>query len=149
MRIASILFAILIVFVGCGRRGPLDDASLDVLSRTGMHGADVTYPDGYQASLVPDDYNQMRNLISALAPIRSAVEGDLDDFDYELVYIAGMDPAVIRVKLNDDTQFTYKWGEYVYTGGDPSRFQEAVDAIRNRVEELGGERTQAEESGEP
>lgn len=70
MRIAFTLIASLMLVAGCGRRGPLDNATLDVLSRTGMHGADVTYPDGYQASLVPDDYDQMRNLISALAPIK-------------------------------------------------------------------------------
>ncbi len=149
MRIASILLATLILVPGCGRRGPLDDASLDILSRTGMHGADVTYPDGYQASLAPDDYNLMRNLISALGPIKSATEGNLDDYDYELVYIAGMDPAVIKVKLNDDTQFTYKWGAYVYTGGSPSRFQDGVDTIRDRVEKLRGEQALTEPSGEP
>ncbi|AMV34955.1 hypothetical protein VN12_22705 [Pirellula sp. SH-Sr6A] len=91
----------------------------------------------------------MRNLISALRPIKSATEGSLDDYDFELVYIAGMDPAVIKVKLHDDTQFTYKWGAYVYTGGSPARFKHGVDTIRDRLEELRGERARTESSGEP
>lgn len=149
MRLPITIFATLALAIGCGRSGPLDNKTLDILSRTGMHGADVTYPDGYQATLTPDDYDMMRNLISALSPINSATEGSLDDYDYRLVYIAGMDPAVIEVKLGDDSEFTYKWGAYVYTGGNPKRFRDGVNAIRKRVETLRGEQLPAEQSGEP
>lgn len=144
MRNTLIFFATLMAVAGCGRSGPLDDASLGRLSRTGMRSASVTYPDGYQASLAPDDYELMRGLISALGPIKSADEGKLEDYDYELVYTAGMDPAIIHVKLIDDNQLTYKWGEYVYQGGNSTKFVEDVDEIRNRVEELRGEQLPTE-----
>jgi hypothetical protein len=149
MRPAIFILAALTLATGCGRRGPLDDASLDILSRTGMHGADVIYPDGYEASLTPDDYDMMRTLISALGPIKSATEGTLDDYDYRLVYVAGMDPAIIDVKLGDDTQFEYKWGAYVYTGGSVTRFRDGVDAIRIRVETRRVEQLPAHGRGEP
>ena len=149
MRLSIIIVAALSVISGCGEHGPLDNATLDTLSRTGMHGADVTYPDGYEAALPAEDYDKMRNLISALAPVRTAVEGTLEEYDYRLVYIAGMDPAVIDVKLEDDNQFTYKWGRYVYTGGKPARFVDGVNAIRARVATLRGERQSTDVSGEP
>ena len=148
MRPSIIFLAALTLTTGCGRSEPLDDATLDILSRTGMHGAYVTYPDGYEASLTPNDYDMMRSLISALRPVKSASEGTLDNYDYRLVYIAGRDPAIIDVKLGDDTQFTYKWGTYVYTGGHPRLFRDAVEAIRKRVETLRGERLPTDEGGE-
>jgi hypothetical protein len=91
----------------------------------------------------------MRSLIASLRPIKTAELGALDDYDYRLVYIAGMDPAVIDVKLIDDSHFIYKWDQFVYTGGDPQRFRDRVDAIRKRVESLHGKPVPATEDGEP
>lgn len=127
-------FAVLTLFAGCGGSGPLDDASIRRLTNTKMRGADIAYPDGYLASLTPDDYELMRTLVSTLGPISSTSEATLDAYDYRLVITTGKDPVVIEVKLESDTQFRYRLGEYVYTGGNPTEFRDGVSAIRKRVE---------------
>jgi hypothetical protein len=138
MRGFSTVIVTLALVAGCGRHqhGPLDNATLDILSRTRMSSASVTYPDGYNATLARDQYDMMRNLIASLSPIRSVKEATLEDYDYQLVYHAGMDPAIINVKLSDENKLTYKWDDYVYTGGDLARFRNGVNAIRQQDESM-------------
>jgi hypothetical protein len=128
----KLLLICLAMLIPACRRGALDDEQLDVYSRTGMVNAEVTYSDGYAISLKPVEYDLMRSLISSLRPIKSVERGTLDDYDYRLMYFAGMDPAIIKVKLVDATGFVYQWDDFIYHGGNSQSFLETVNSIRSR-----------------
>jgi len=126
------LLLILIGFalvIGCTPRKPqpMTDRSLQLMSGSRYAFAWIDYygKQRKQRVLKPDEYDTMRSLFRALAPIREFKEGKIDDPDCSLVYQGGMDPTQVDVKIVDN-KLEYGVGDFVYVGGDADAFRKLL-----------------------
>ena len=119
----------LVVLTGCTPRTPqpMTDRSLELMSGSRYAFARINYYGNQrkQLELKPEEYETMRSLFRALAPIREFREGKIAEPDYSLTYQGGMDPTQVDVKIVDN-KLEFGVRNFVYIGGDAEKFQKVL-----------------------
>ena len=118
-----------VLVIGCTPRKPqpMTDRSIELMSGSRYAFAWIDYygKQRKQLELKPDEYETMRSLFRALAPIREFREGKIVDPDYSIVYQGGMDPTQVDVKIVDN-KLEYGVRNFVYIGGNADVFRKLL-----------------------
>jgi hypothetical protein len=126
-----------VLVIGCTPRKPqpMTDRSIELMSGSRYAFAWIDYygKQRKQLELKPDEYETMRSLLRALAPIREFREGKIADPDYSLVYQGGMDPTQVDVKIVGN-KLEYGVRNFVYIGGNPDAFRKLLPPPPETVE---------------
>jgi hypothetical protein len=130
------LIGLVLVF-GCTPRKPqpMTDRSIELMSGSRYAFARIDYygQNRKQLELKPDEYETMRSLFRALAPIRESRAGKIEDPDYSLSYQGGMDPTQVDVKIVDN-KLEYGVRNFVYIGGNAVDFRKHLPPAPDTAE---------------
>ncbi len=80
----------------------------------------------------PED---IRDLISMLAPVEGARVGVLRFPEYEFLFQTGRDPVVIYVRTMTPIELEFDIQGILYTGGDPVKFTRRIESIKSRIKD--------------
>ncbi|EMI45756.1 hypothetical protein RRSWK_01647 [Rhodopirellula sp. SWK7] len=126
---------------GCFNLGPqpFDNQRIAIVSNTRIQSASVSYPDGVELTISPDDYEAFRTLFRTLAPIDRVTEppGLPGLPDYELTLFAAGNVANIDIMV-DDSKLIWTLDGFQYHGGNAERFRTAADVVRSRPRDSSG-----------
>lgn len=140
LRLAILMFASFIA--GCLNSGPqpLTTETICIVSNTLIQSASVTFPDGTEIKIPPDDYELFRDLFRKLSPVESTYhQPGLPGLpDYQLTLYAAGNVANIGVMVREDGSLTYSLDEFRYDGGDAEGFVAAATEIRTRLDPNSG-----------
>lgn len=132
-RVLQTLLLVCVLSVGCGRGPeiPLDNRTLDIMTRTRIVEAQVVFGSvDYVTCTSDEEIETYRRLMSSLLPNSSHTEDALAEHEYEMFVLGGKDPCTILVKTIPDNRRQFQWGRFKYTGGDAMKFLDALGTLR-------------------